>query len=64
MATSRLLKRTTVRPQCDREPDVVPPRISSCAGLCVWHVVGLRRSVAGVGDPRRLGQRPVRQEQA
>ena len=55
-ATSRLLKRTRGRPQYDREPDVVPVSISSCAGPCVWHVVGLQRSVAGVGDPRGLGR--------
>jgi hypothetical protein len=61
--TSRLLRRTRGRPQCDREPDVVPLSISSCVGPCVWHVVGLQRSVQEWAIRQGWGD-PVRQEQA
>jgi hypothetical protein len=38
--------------------------ISSPAGSCVWHVVGLQRSVREWAMQRGWGGRPVRQEQA
>jgi hypothetical protein len=38
--------------------------ISSPAGSCVWHVVGLQRSVREWALPQGWGGRPVRQEQA
>jgi hypothetical protein len=38
--------------------------ISSPAGSCVWHVVGLQRSVREWAIRRGWGGRPVRQEQA
>jgi hypothetical protein len=38
--------------------------ISSPAGSCVWHVVGLRRSVREWAVRQGWGGRPVRQEQA
>ena len=38
--------------------------ISSPAGSCVWHVVGLQRSVREWALRRGWGGRPVRQEQA
>jgi len=64
LAMSCLLKRTRGRPQCDREPDVVPDSISSCAGPCVWQVVGLQRSLREWAMRQGWGGRPVRQEQA
>jgi hypothetical protein len=64
MATTRLLNQTRGRPQCDQEPDVVPVSISSCAGPCVWHVVGLQRSVRKWAMRQGWGGRPVPQEQA
>ena len=39
-------------------------RISSPAGSCVWHVVGLQRSVREWAMRQGGGGRPVRQEQA
>jgi hypothetical protein len=38
--------------------------LSSPAGSCVWHVVGLQRSVREWAMRRGWGGRPVRQEQA
>jgi hypothetical protein len=38
--------------------------ISSPAGSCVWHVVGLQRSVREWAMRQGWGGRPVRQEQA
>ena len=38
--------------------------ISSPAGSCVWHVVGLQRSVREWAIRQGWGGRPVRQEQA
>ena len=38
--------------------------ISSPAGSCVWHVVGLQRSVREWAIRHGWGGRPVRQEQA
>ena len=38
--------------------------ISSPAGSCVWHVVGLQRSVREWATRQGWGGRPVRQEQA
>jgi hypothetical protein len=38
--------------------------ISSPAGSCIWHVVGLQRSVREWALRRGWGGRPVRQEQA
>jgi hypothetical protein len=38
--------------------------LSSPAGSCVWHVVGLQRSVREWAIRRGWGGRPVRQEQA
>jgi hypothetical protein len=38
--------------------------ISSPAGSCVWHVVGLQRSVREWALRQGWGGRPVRQEQA
>jgi hypothetical protein len=38
--------------------------ISGPAGSCVWHVVGLQRSVREWALPQGWGGRPVRQEQA
>jgi Domain of unknown function (DUF6456) len=38
--------------------------ISSPAGSCVWHVVGLQRSVREWASRQGWGGRPVRQEQA
>jgi hypothetical protein len=38
--------------------------ISSPAGSCVWHVVGLQRSVREWSIRQGWGGRPVRQEQA
>ena len=38
--------------------------MSSPAGSCVWHVVGLQRSVREWAMQRGWGGRPVRQEQA
>jgi hypothetical protein len=38
--------------------------ISSPAGSCVWHVVGLQRSVCEWALRQGWGGRPVRQEQA
>jgi hypothetical protein len=38
--------------------------ISSPAGSCVWHVVGLQRSVREWAIQQGWGGRPVRQEQA
>jgi hypothetical protein len=38
--------------------------ISSPAGACVWHVVGLQRSVREWAIRQGWGGRPVRQEQA
>jgi hypothetical protein len=38
--------------------------ISSPAGSCVWHVVGLQRSVRDWAIRQGWGGRPVRQEQA
>jgi hypothetical protein len=38
--------------------------ISSPAGSCVWHVVGLQRSVREWAVRQGWGGRPVRQEQA
>jgi hypothetical protein len=38
--------------------------ISSPAGACVWHVVGLQRSVQEWAIRQGWGGRPVRQEQA
>ena len=38
--------------------------ISSPAGSCVWHVVGLQRSVRESAMQQGWGGRPVRQEQA
>jgi hypothetical protein len=38
--------------------------ISSPAGSCVWHVVGLQRSVREWAKRQGWGGRPVRQEQA
>jgi len=38
--------------------------ISSPAGSCVWHVVGLQRSIREWAIPQGWGGRPVRQEQA
>jgi len=38
--------------------------ISSAAGSCVWHVVGLQRSVREWAIRQGWGGRPVRQEQA
>jgi hypothetical protein len=38
--------------------------ISSPAGSCVWHVVGLQRSVREWAIRQCWGGRPVRQEQA
>jgi hypothetical protein len=38
--------------------------ISSPAGSCVWHVVGLQRSVREWSMRQGWGGRPVRQEQA
>ena len=39
-------------------------RLSSPAGSCVWHVVGLQRSVREWAMRQGWGGRPVRQEQA
>jgi hypothetical protein len=38
--------------------------LSSPAGSCVWHVVGLQRSVREWAIRQGWGGRPVRQEQA
>jgi hypothetical protein len=38
--------------------------ISTPAGSCVWHVVGLQRSVREWAMREGWGGRPVRQEQA
>ena len=38
--------------------------LSSPAGSCVWHVVGLQRSVREWAMRQGWGGRPVRQEQA
>jgi len=38
--------------------------ISSPAGSCVWHVIGLQRSVREWAIRQGWGGRPVRQEQA
>jgi hypothetical protein len=38
--------------------------ISSPAGPCVWHVIGLQRSVREWAFRQGWGGRPVRQEQA
>jgi hypothetical protein len=38
--------------------------ISSPAGSCVWHVIGLQRSVREWAMRQGWGGRPVRQEQA
>jgi hypothetical protein len=38
--------------------------ISSPAGSCVWHVVGLQRSIREWAIRQGWGGRPVRQEQA
>ena len=38
--------------------------MSSPAGSCVWHVVGLQRSVREWAMRQGWGGRPVRQEQA
>jgi hypothetical protein len=38
--------------------------ISSPAGSCVWHVIGLQRSVREWSMRQGWGGRPVRQEQA
>jgi hypothetical protein len=38
--------------------------ISSPAGSCVWHVVGLQRSVREWALRQGWGGRPVREEQA
>ena len=38
--------------------------ISSPAGSCIWHVVGLQRSVREWAIRQGWGGRPVRQEQA
>lgn len=38
--------------------------LSSPAGSCVWHVIGLQRSIRGMGAAPGLGGRLVRQEQA
>jgi hypothetical protein len=38
--------------------------ISSPAGSCVWHVVGLQRSVCEWAMRQGWGGQPVRQEQA
>ena len=43
---------------------MVPISISGCAGGCVWHVVGLQRSVREWSMRQGWGGRPVRQEQA
>jgi hypothetical protein len=66
----RLLKRTRERPRCDREPDVSKLALERlgtrrwAAGSCVWHVVGLQRSVREWAIRQGWGGRPVRQEQA
>jgi hypothetical protein len=41
-----------------------PGGISSPAGSCVWHIVGLQRSVREWALRQGWGGRPVRQEQA
>jgi hypothetical protein len=77
---SRLLNRTRERPQCDREPDLSERQLNarrrvhqvmealggnaSPAGSCVWHVVGLQRSVREWAMRQGWGGRQVRQEQA
>jgi hypothetical protein len=38
--------------------------INSPAGSCVWHVVGLQRSIREWATRRSWNGRPVRQEQA
>jgi hypothetical protein len=67
---SRLLKRTRERPQSDRKPDVSKLALERwgtrrwAAGSCVWHVVGLQRSIREWAMRQGWCGRPVRQEQA
>jgi hypothetical protein len=57
------LKRTRGRLRCDREADVVPVSISSCASPGVRHI-GPQRSVREWALRQEWSGRPVRQEQA
>jgi hypothetical protein len=43
------------------QPDMVPVSIFSCAGPCVWHVVGLQRSVREWALRQGWGRRSARQ---
>jgi hypothetical protein len=48
-----------------RQPEQDPPRrYSSPAGSCVWHVVGLQRSVREGARRQGWGGRPVEQKEA
>jgi hypothetical protein len=63
------------RLQCDRKPDVLKLALNvqargagralqPPAGLSVWHMIGLQRSVRAGAIRQGWGGRPVRQEQA
>ena len=61
MATARCIKRPRA---CAGKPLELLAGIGSPAGSCVWHVVGLQRSIREWAMRQGWGGRPVRVEQA
>ena len=61
MTTARCIERPRA---CAGKPLELPAGIGSAAGSCIWHIVGLQRSIREWAMRQGWGGRPVRVEQA